>query len=77
MRGKADAFIRSDAFTRDRWEEFVAAESERAWAGASFVQLEPLETSIETYPEENTPPAAWLPDMAQISSGFRPYDRRR
>lgn len=77
FKSKADAFIRSDTFTHDRWEEFVGAESERAWAVASFVELEPLETSVETYPEENATPAAWLPDMTQISSGFRPYDRRR
>jgi hypothetical protein len=77
FKGKADAFIRSDAFTRDRWEAFVATESERAWATATDVRLEPLEVSIETYPEESQAPAAWLPDMAQISAGFRPYDRRR
>lgn len=77
FKSKADAFIRSDAFTHDRWDAFVAAESERAWDAATVVRLEPLESSIETYPEENTAPGAWLPDMAQISSGFRPYDRRR
>jgi hypothetical protein len=77
FRSKADAFVRSDAFTHDRWEEFVAMESERAWDAASVVRLEPLETSVEVYAEENESRAPWLPDIAQVSADFRPYDRRR
>lgn len=74
---KADAFIRSDAFTGDRWEEFVAAEADRAWSTAQVVRLEPLETSIETYADEDTARAPWLPDMSEVSAGFRPYERQR
>jgi hypothetical protein len=77
FQAKADAFIRSDTFTRERWEEFVAAEAERAWETAQVVRLEPLETSIETYADEADTTATWLPDMSQISAGFRPYERQR
>ena len=77
FKSKADAFIRSDAFTHDRWEEFVAAEADRAWETAKVVRLEPLETSIETYADEDNTRAPWLPDMSQISAGFRPYERQR
>lgn len=77
FRAKADAFIRSDAFTHERWEEFVAMEAERAWDTAQVVRLEPLETSIEAYEDEADLRASWLPDMAQISADFRPYERQR
>ena len=74
---KAEAFIRSDAFTSERWEIFVAAESERAWNAAMILRLEPLEPSIETYADDDDAPVSWLPSIAEISAGFRPYDRGR
>ena len=77
FRSRAEAFIRGDAFTRDRWDAFVAMETERALDAATTVRLEPLATSIETYADEEVARPAWHPDMTQISAGFRPYERRR
>lgn len=74
---KAAAFIRSDTFTSERWETFIAAESERAWRGTEIKRLEPLDLSIETYADEDEAPRPWLPSMAEIAARVRPYDRER
>jgi hypothetical protein len=74
---RAETFIRSDAFTQDHWDAFVDSESRRAWASTDTVRLEPLESSINTYDEEDGGPVPWLPTISEISAGFRPYDRER
>jgi hypothetical protein len=74
---KAEAFIRSDAFTSERWETFVTAESERAWNAVEIVRLDPLEETVETYGDEGEPPMPWRPSMAEIAARVRPYERER
>jgi hypothetical protein len=75
FRERAEAFARSDDFSASAWDAFVIDEADRAWTEARPVRLEPVESSISD--EQTGEGAHWQPDMAAMTAGFRPRDRRR
>lgn len=74
FRHRAEAFVRGEAFSPERWATFLAQESERAWGAATPVRLEPVEVSISADAE---PPLPWQPDLSRLGLDFRLHDRPR